>query len=87
MMAHELLGAWAAEGRALQTDRSGLFFTAFLSNIQILDCKIDNGGRLANVSRRSHPATVRVRRTLIRHPEEKAFAHIYILAHESRFFT
>ena len=34
------LGAWAAEGRALQTDRSGLFFTAFLSNIQILDCKI-----------------------------------------------
>ena len=34
------LGAWAAEGRALQTDRSGLFFTAFLSNIQVLDCKI-----------------------------------------------
>ena len=34
------LGAWAAEGRALQTDRSGLFFTAFLPNIQILDCKI-----------------------------------------------
>ena len=29
-----------AEGRALQIDRSGLFFTAFLPNIQILDCKI-----------------------------------------------
>ena len=34
------LGAWAAEGRALQTDRSGLFFAAFLPNTQILDCKI-----------------------------------------------
>ena len=33
---HAVLGAWAAEERALQTDRSGLFFTAFLPNIQIL---------------------------------------------------